>query len=182
MTRQITSFLKSRGHWLVIGMAPLLLAAWLLAPTGQRVAVVGKTWRLEVDVERLVAETDSAWCAELPASQLVLERRSTQGRERCRFTSSAWRTQWLARAEGPATLAPTWPRPPLKLAGPDGLGAERLGRRSAFYELQLEAGDGKTWTCQLKPEHWQRMRLGMRLRLAVDRFGVASCGSLLAPD
>jgi ribosome modulation factor len=166
-----------------LSLLAVVLAAWWW-DARHRALIVGKTWHLDIEVEQLVAESESAWCDEMPPLTRALDRRSAaqadgSARDRCRYQARAWRTHWLARAQGPASSPPHWPQPPLKSAGPDGFGAERLGKRQAVFEVELRRGAEGRWLCPLPREHWQGLEIGMRPRLAVDRFGVAQCASLL---
>jgi hypothetical protein len=175
-----------RGSLAWLALPALGVVAWVLQPPGVRVEVQALRWRYEIEVEQLRAETDSDWCDALPSAAAVIDRRlitephpdHATPAERCRYTTMAWRTLWLAHAEGLRGDGPRWPRPPLALAPAGQPGSERLGRREAFHEAVLVASDGKTWTCRLDLERWQRQPLGEHLRLPVDRFGVANCGRL----
>ena len=61
------------------------------------------------------------------------------------------------------------------VAPPGQPGSERLGRREAFYEIELSDGGDHLWTCRLEPARWQDLRVGERFRIPVDRFGTADC-------
>lgn len=186
---------RARKHWLAAALASgpaLALAVWVFGPHGLKVEQVAKTWRHEIEVERRVLETGSGWCDELPEGALVLSRRTLdkdpsgqrQGpAEHCHYRSPQWRTSYVAQSKGQAPDLPQWPRPVLRLAEGDhqGLGAERLGKRQAFYELQLEASDGRQWRCRQSLADWQARPARTRWRVQVDRYGVADCGSLPAP-
>ncbi|MCV2363319.1 hypothetical protein LNV23_07640 [Paucibacter sp. DJ1R-11] len=183
---------RARKHWLAAAMASgpvLALAAWVFGPHGLMVEQVAKTWRLEIEVERRVLETGSGWCDELPVGALVLSRRTLdsdpsgqrQGpSEHCHYRSPQWRTSYVAQSQGQAPAAPHWPHPELRLDDAQGqaLGAERLGKRQAFYELQLQADDGRQWSCRQNLQEWQARPAQAHYRVQVDRYGVADCASL----
>ena len=179
----------------LLALTLLLLAAWLFSPRGEAVTVARRQWRLEIEVERLRLEAGSDACDQVPADARDVIRRpgnfsstaSAPGApmlptpatpERCRYQTLAWRTQWLARQQGEAGAPPRWPQPPLAAAEPGQAGSERLGRREAFYEVQLRAGPDRVWTCRLPLDRWQALHTGQPLRLPVDRWGVADCAGL----
>lgn len=178
--------LPRRGSpiWLLAVALPVL--AWVLEPAGVRVQLERLSWRYEIEVEGLHSVADTEWCDQLPDGADVVERRLiTDPRpdhvtpaERCRYNTLAWRTHWLARAEGLRGQPPVWPHPPLRVVQPPGPGAERLGKREAFHEARLVASDGRQWTCRWDLDRWQRQPLGEHFRLPVDRFGVANCAGL----
>jgi len=170
------------------------LAFWVFGPKGLRVDQVAKTWRLEIEVERLTLETGSGWCDELPPFAQVLKRRrlesdpsgQRQGElEHCHYRAPQWRVSYLAQRQGRAPEPPQWPSPELRPGDParQGLGEERLGKRQSFYELQLQSSDGRAWSCRQSLADWQARPAQTRYRVQVDRFGVANCASLppLAP-
>lgn len=167
-----------------VGALPLLWA--LFGPRGVQVQLQRKTWRLEIEVEKRVLESGFDWCDEMPADAFDVERRLTADprglraapSEHCRYTVPQWRKRWVARAEGEAPTPPLWPRPPLSDLPPEQLGAERLGAREAFYEVQLGTPDGHGWTCRLSLAQWQALPAGSRFRVQVDRQDVADCASL----
>jgi hypothetical protein len=172
--------------WAVLALTLVPLAWWMFGPRGVAVTLERRSWRFEIEVERLRLESGSDWCDEMPAGARDVIRRTLadpSGRrpapaEHCRYTTLAWRTQWLARQQGEAGTPPSWPQPPLAVAEPGQPGSERLGRREAFYEVTLRASTGQVWTCRLQPEAWQALRPGQRFRLPVDRWGTASCAFL----
>lgn len=158
----------------LMGAGPLYL---LLGPRGVLVTIAGKSWRFEVDVERRLLESDSGRCDALPPAAVNIQAAGSD--DRCRYSLPAWRRLYQARATGDATQTPVWPRPDLdKLPG---VAAEdlRLGPRQGFFELDLRAANGRRWVCTLPRTNWQQQVLGSRLRLAVDRFGTADCGTLV---
>ena len=183
---------RLRAPWLLLailalGAGPLYL---LLGPRGALVTIESKTWRLEITVERRLLETGADWCDALPSGAVELDRRWVEqpkdsglvatAAPRCRYSLPAWRRLYQAQSRGDAAEPPVWPRPDLQqLPGfvPDAL---RLGQRQAFFELNLLTADGKRWTCTLPRTDWQRLAVGFKLRLAVDRFGTADCGKLAA--
>jgi hypothetical protein len=179
-----------RPRVLVPAIALLLmlppLAWWAYGPRGFAVELVRRSWRLEIEVERLRLESGADWCDELPQGAFDISRRlvaDPSGRrtglaEHCRYSQLAWRRQWIAREEGPAGSTPRWPSPPLRIVPAGEPGGERLGRREAYYELELRTGSGQTWTCRTAPETWQKLQVGQRFRLPVDRWGTADCGML----
>lgn len=163
--------------------ACLIALLWLLRPRGELVEAERITWRLETEVERLQQETSSDWCRDLPAGVPVIGRRLAEhpdgGQvERCQYSSTAWRTLWLAHNEGDRGSPPRWPSPPLRQLPPDTPGGERLGHREAFYEVVFRKSDDQRWTCRLDEARWQRVPLGGWHRLPVDRWSVAHCNGL----
>jgi hypothetical protein len=166
---------------------PVLLALWwVLGPSGVAVQIEQQRWRLVIEIETLVAESASGWCDEMPAGAREIGRRllpDPSGQrsvptDHCRYSVPTWRAQRSVQAEGDAPGPGPWPRPDLNGQPPEPLGAERAGKRHAFYELLLRAADGRAWTCRLAQPQWQAYRPGQRLRLQVDRFGTADCGRL----
>ena len=174
---------------LSLSLAPLLW--WLLIkPSGTAVELAAKTWRLDIEIEKLLEEGESSWCDEMPAEARKISRRlltdpagvRAAPSEHCRFSLPQWRTLRIVRAEGAWPVPPLWPNPKLNGLAADQLGAERAGKREAFYELQLRAESGQAWTCRLPPTQWLAHKLGARYRLQVDRFSVADCASLPKSD
>jgi hypothetical protein len=186
---------------LLLGLAALALAGWLFGPGGTAVQVEAKTWRLEIEIEKRIAEADSGWCDALPAEAGNIQRRwitdstgSSESPDRsgkraapaehCRYTLPQWRALRMVQAEGQAPTSPRWPDTllnegrPQDSVRPAQLGDERLGLRRAFYEIQLRAASGQTWSCRLALPQWQAQVIGSTLRLQVDRYGVANCASL----
>lgn len=164
------------------------LGWWVLGPSGVAVELTRRSWRMEIVVERLRAEAGSDWCDELPAGAFDISRRvaaDPTGRragpgEHCRYTVLAWRRHWIAKTEGGPDDRPDWPRPPLRLAPPGQPGSERLGKREAFYEVELRDRENHAWVCRVAPQRWQQLREGMRFRVPVDRFGTADCPRMYA--
>ncbi|MCV2421583.1 hypothetical protein [Paucibacter sp. DJ2R-2] len=165
------------------------LALWVFGPKGLQVDQVAKTWQLEIEVERRTLETGSGWCDELPETAQVLSRRwldsDPSGQrsgavEHCHYRSPQWRTSYVAQSQGQAPAAAVWPQPVLRPGDPErqGLGEERLGKRQSFYELQLQASDGRAWSCRQSLADWQGRPAQARYRVQVDRYGVADCASL----
>ncbi len=177
------------------------LGWWTLGPPGVPVELVRRSWRMEVVIERERAETDSAWCDELPqlapgafdiSRRLAADPTGQRAgpSERCRYTVLAWRRQWIAKTEGGPDSRPEEPRPPLRVAPPGQPGSERYGKREAFYEVELRElhelpwllpgplRDGHVWTCRMSRERWLQLRPGLRLRVPVNRFGAADCARL----
>ena len=186
---------RSAGLAILLGLASLALADWLLDPGGTAVRVESKTWRLEIEIEKRIAEADSGWCDQLPTAAANIQRRwitgpaespdSTSARttpaEHCRYTLPQWRALRMAQAQGQAPTPPRWPSPLVNGGSSRDtaqLGDERLGQRRALYEIQLRAASGQTWSCRLPLQQWQDRTLGSILRLQVDRYGVANCASL----
>jgi len=172
----------------LLTLAALSLLGWaLFGPPGVEVKLSAKTWQLDIEVEQWVLESGSDWCDALPADARDISRRLLEKSpggpraEHCRYSAPQWRRRWGARAEGTAPAPPRWPQPPLKALAPDELGAERLGKRQARYELQLRASDGRHWSCPTPLRQWQQMSTGGSFRIQVDRQGVADCASLRAP-
>ncbi|NCT85628.1 MAG: hypothetical protein GXC94_20950 [Comamonadaceae bacterium] len=162
------------------------LGWWAFGPPGVAVELTQRSWRMEVVVERLRAETGSDWCDELPEGAFDISRRvvadptgrRAQPGEHCRYTVLAWRRSWIAKTEGGPDTPPDWPRPPLRMAPPGEPGSERLGKREAFYEIALSDGGDHVWTCRVTLQRWQQLRVGMRFRVPVDRFGTADCPAM----
>lgn len=116
------------------------LGWWIFGPPGVFVELTQRSWRMEIEIERLRPETGSDWCDELPAGAYDISRRTVEvdptGRragpgEHCRYTVLAWRRAWLARNAGGPETTPDWPRPPLRITAPGEAGGERLGKRRA---------------------------------------------------
>ncbi len=174
---------------IVAAVAVLTLASlgwWIFGPTGFVVELTQRSWRMEIEVERLRLETGTDWCDELPEGASGVVRRTITdptGRragpaEHCKYSVLAWRRSWIAREQGLAGTRVDWPRPPLRVAPPGEPGSERLGRREAYYELTLRDGDGHEWTCRTDLDRWNRLKVGQRFRLPVDRWSTANCGLL----
>ena len=159
------------------------LGWWIFGPSGVAVELTQRRWRMEIVVERLRAETGSDWCDELPEGAFDISRRvmaDPSGRragpsEHCRYSLLAWRRSWIVKTEGGPEDRPDWPRPPLRIAPPGQPGSERLGKREAFYEIELRDRENHAWVCRVTPERWQQLRVGQRFRVPVDRFGTADC-------
>jgi len=159
------------------------LGWWVFGPSGVAVELVKRSWRMEIVVERLRAEAGSDWCDELPAGAFDISRRlmaDPTGRraepgEHCRYTVLAWRRSWIAKTEGGPADRPDWPRPPLRMAAPGEAGSERLGKREAYFEIELRDREDHAWICRVTPERWRELRVGQRFRMPVDRFGTADC-------
>lgn len=174
---------------IVLLALPLLpLAWWLFGPRGVLVEVERKSWRLEIEVERLVLESESGWCDEMPAQAQDISRRLLDDpsgtraapSEHCRYALPRWRRQYTLSAEGEAPTPPHWPQAQLSEHPAGQLGAERLGQRRSFHELQLSSSSGGRWNCRLPASRWQPLLPGSRLRLPVSRQGVADCAGLHA--
>lgn len=178
----------------VVVLAAMVLATlatlgwWAFGPPGVAVELTRRSWRMEILVERLRLENDSAWCDELPDGARDITRRlaadptgqRSAPSEHCRFSHLAWRRSWIAKREGGPDERPAWPTPPLRMAPPGEPGSERLGRREAFYEIELRDRDNHAWICRVDAARWQQLREGMRFRVPVDRFGTANCPALYA--
>lgn len=105
---------------------------------------------------------------------------------RCRFQVNRWRP-YRSVVAGPQTAAaPVWPAlGPIDSAGGNNLsgmagslmGSERAGQRSENYVLHLQAG-GKTWTCNVSENVWNKYEQGMTTPLQVRMTGGADCSSL----
>lgn len=172
-----------RALLLALLAALLALPIWrLFGPRGTAVTVEALHWQRDIEVERQVLESGSAWCDELPAGAQDISRRWLQdpqglrgSAEHCRFQLPAWRPRRSVHAEGMDAFDPPphWPAEPALEAG-----QERLGKRHERYALRLRADGGQVWHCELPQARWQQFHGGQRLRLAVDRHGVADCGRL----
>lgn len=176
-------------HLVLAAMATASLATvgwWKFGPEGTFVTLTQRSWRMEIVVERLRAESGSDWCDELPEGAFDISRRvaaDPSGRRaapatRCLYTVLAWRRQWIAKAEGGPDDRPDWPRPPLRVAPPGEAGGERLGQRQAFYEIELRDRAGHAWTCAVPPERWRALRPGMGFRIPVNRWSTADCPAM----
>jgi hypothetical protein len=173
----------------VIVLAAMVLATlatlgwWVFGPEGLAVELKRRSWRMEIVIEALRAETGSDWCDELPQGARDVSRRlaaDPTGRragptERCRYTALAWRRSWIAKAEGGPGDRPRWPSPPLRVAPPGEPGSERMGRREAYFEIELRDRANHAWTCRVSEARWRELREGQRFRIPVDRFGTANC-------
>lgn len=174
--------------WAALWMTPgvLLAAWWVFGPTGVMVEVVQQRWRLVIEIDKHSEESASGWCDEMPARAREIERRlladpagqRAQPSAHCRYLEPVWRALRSAERRGEPPAPPVWPTPDLNGLPAEQLGAERAGKRHEFYELELRADDGKTWTCRLPQARWALHPRGQRLRLQVDRFGTADCLSL----
>ena len=164
------------------------LGWWLFGPAGVAVELTRRGWRMEIVIERLRVEGGSDWCDEMPGGAFDITRRlmaDPTGKraapgEHCRYSTLAWRRSWIVKNEGGPGDRPDWPRPPLRVAPPGEAGSERLGKREAFYEVELRDGENHAWVCRVSPERWQALRVGMRFRIHVDRFGTADCAQMVA--
>ncbi|MCX2860959.1 hypothetical protein OOZ63_03805 [Paucibacter sp. PLA-PC-4] len=170
------------GLLLLIALLTLPLGWRLFGPRGVDVELARKTWRFEIKIEKRVDESGSAWCDDMPSGAREIDRRRLDapggGADHCRFMQPQWRSQYTVRSEGDEATPAQWPQPALSNLLPDRLGAQRLGQRQAFFEAHLRAGKGQAWTCRLSQAHWSALALGTKLRLQIDRRGVANCASL----
>lgn len=159
---------------------------WIWGPPGTAVELVQRRWRLQIDVEQLRSEADSAWCDELPTDATNVTRRiatdptgqRAEPDAHCRYHHLVWRRSWIVKAEGGPRERPQWPSPPLRVAPPGQPGSERLGKREAFYEVDLSDGGDHLWTCRVTPERWHTLREGTRWRVPVNRYGAANCAAM----
>lgn len=164
------------------------LGWWIWGPSGVFVELTRRSWRMEIVVERLRTETGSDWCDELPEGAYDIKRRviadptgvRPQPGEHCRYELLAWRRSWIVKTEGGPDDRPDWPRPPLRVAPPGQPGSERLGRREAYFEIELRDRADHAWVCRVDHERWKQLREGMRFRVPVDRFGTANCPAMYA--
>ena len=163
------------------------LGWWVFGPPGVAVELTRRSWRMEIVIERLRSESGSDWCDELPEGAFDISRRTiadasgkrAEPAEHCRYNMLAWRRSWIVKNEGGPETRPDWPRPPLRVAPPGEAGSERLGKREAYYEIDLSDGGDRTWTCRVDLERWQQLRVGQRFRMPVDRFGTANCPAMV---
>lgn len=175
---------------LTLGAGLLAAAAWIWGSGGgARVAVLAKTWQLDIEVEKRVEAPASGWCDELPAEARQVQRLMVEdaraGRRgpaaRCHYLHPQWQARRSLRSQGQDPEPPRWAAPDF-VAGDSGdtapLGSERLGQRHERYELQLRDAAGRSWSCRLPRRDWQAVPLGLRFRLRVDRFGTADCAGL----
>ncbi len=171
----------------IMVMGTVIALAWkIFGPAGVAVELTRRSWRMEIIVERLRTESGSDWCDELPEGAFDITRRTiadptgkrTEPSEHCRYSTLAWRRSWIVKNEGGPDDRPDWPRPPLRMAPPGQPGSERLGKRDAYFEIELRDREDHAWVCRLDPEHWKQLRLGMRFRMPVDRFGTANCPAM----
>lgn len=153
--------------------------AWLSwGPKGEAVQVMSLPWSRDIEIERQVEVTNSGRCDELPAQARVLDRRLLTRKEvgsdaeHCRYALREWRPVYSLKAAGDGP----WPVPhwPELSHAPD----ERAGHRHEHQEVVLGNERGQHWTCRLNSAGWASLRTGQRLRLQVDRFGVADCASV----
>lgn len=176
-------------RWAWLWLAPLLLGLlyWALAPAGTAVRVAAMNWSRDIEVERQVQQLDSGWCDEMPHGAQAISRRKVDRpdslpggtAEHCRYTVLAWRAVRSLHSEGLAPTPPFWPPVPANALSSDAdAGKERLGKRHERYELLLQSDDGQEWRCKLPMPRWQTFSTGQRLRLKVDRFGVADCSGI----
>lgn len=158
-------------------------AWWLFGPAGVAVELTKRSWRMEIVVERLRSEAGSDWCDELPDGAFDISRRTmadptgrrAEPSEHCRYNLLAWRRSWIVKSEGGPGDRPDWPRPPLRVAPPGEAGSERLGKRDAYFEIELRDRENHAWVCRVTPARWNELRVGQRFRVPVDRFGTADC-------
>lgn len=178
-------------RWAWLWLAPVLLGLlyWVLAPGGTAVRVAEMNWSRDIEVERQVQQLDSGWCDEMPPGAHAISRRNVDQPDslpgstaaHCRYSVSAWRAVRSLHSEGMAPTPPFWPPVPANALSADaGAGMERLGKRHERYELLLQSDDGRQWSCKLPLPRWQTFSTGQRLRLKVDRFGVADCSHIAA--
>jgi len=168
-------------------LATLATLGWhFFGPPGVAVELTRRSWRFEIVIERLRDESGSDWCDELPADARDVTRRviadpkglRAEPSEHCRYTQQAWRRSWIAKNEGGPADRPDWPRPPLRVAPPGQVGSERLGKRAAYFEIELRDREDHAWICQVDQARWQQLRVGQRFRIPVDRFGTANCPAM----
>jgi len=175
----------------LVAMVVAMLATvgwWIFGPPGVAVELTRRGWRMEIVVERLRAESGSDWCDELPEGARDVTRRlmadptgkRAEPSEHCRYTQLAWRRSWIAKTEGGPGDRPDWPRPPLRVAAPGEAGSERLGKREAYFEIELRDREGHAWICRVERGRWEQLRVGERFRMPVDRFGTADCPAMYA--
>lgn len=166
------------------------LGWWMFGPSGVAVALTQRSWRMEIVVERLRSESGSDWCEDMPADARDVTRRvmadptgkRAEPGEHCRYTQLVWRRHWIAQNAGGPKDRPDWPRPPLRVAAPGEAGSERLGRRDAYFEIELRDRSNHAWVCRVTQERWQQLRVGQRFRVPVDRFGTANCPAMVESD
>ena len=65
------------------------------------------------------------------------------------------------------------------MAPPGEPGSERLGKRDAYFEIELRDRSDHAWVCRVTQERWQQLRVGQRFRVPVDRFGTANCPAMV---
>lgn len=183
--------MRLRLRWVILAaMVVATLATvgwWIFGPAGVSVQLTQRSWRMEIVVERLRAESGSDWCDELPADATDVTRRvmadptgkRAEPGAHCRYTQLVWRRHWIAKAEGGPADRPDWPRPPLRMAAPGEPGSERLGKREAYFEIELRDRADHAWVCRVTQERWQQLREGQRFRVPVDRFGTANCPAMV---
>jgi hypothetical protein len=161
----------------------LPLVAWVVDQSlGVPVEVQAKIWRREIDIEHAPIQPQSDWCEKLPATATAVERLQREDPEAdqrlrpyCRFRAPGWSLLRRAVAEGDGQRPPHWPAVQLTAEG------QREGQRRAWLWLQVratDARDGRQWQCTPALAQWQRLQVGQRFRLRVDKFGVADCASL----
>lgn len=174
---------------MVLGLLATL-GWWIFGPPGVFVELTRRSWRMEMVVERLMPESGSDWCDDLPTGAYDISRRiaaDPTGRraepsEHCRYTVLAWRRHWIARTEGGPETPPHWPNPPLRIAPPGQAGSERIGRRDVFYEIELRDRADHAWICRVTPERWRELRAGTHFRIPVNRWSTADCPRMYPSD
>ncbi|MEO6278829.1 hypothetical protein [Roseateles sp.] len=173
----------------LVAMVVVTLATlgwWIFGPSGVAVQLTKRSWRMEIVIERLRSESGSDWCDDLPADARDVTRRlradltgkRAEPSEHCRYTQIVWRRQWIAQSAGGPADRPDWPRPPLRVAPPGEAGSERLGKREAYFEIELRDRSDHAWVCRVTQARWQQLRVGQRFRVPVDRFGTANCPAM----
>lgn len=101
---------------------------------------------------------------------------------RCHYQVNRWRSVRTAKASTQNSLLPAWPQLG-QLGGnflgatPGALGTEREGQRQEKYELTLQS-KGKTWTCVVPQDVWDKYEEGSTTTVQVRLSGGANCASL----
>lgn len=183
---------RDRQHRIAAVVIALLFAplGWkLFGPRGEWVTIQALRWQRDIEIDSLVAVTDSSWCDEMPAGMQEVQRKlmedpSGQRSEpspHCRYTGLQWRTLRSVRTEGQHPQAPYWGSPVLPELRPDQAGAERISKYKSIYEVLMVDAKERDWTCRINLQQWQALKPGQQFRLFVDRFGVANCSTVPGP-
>lgn len=183
---------RDRQHRIAAVVIALLFAplGWkLFGPRGEWVTIQALRWQRDIEIESLVAVTDSSWCDEMPAGMQEVQRKLMEDPSgqrsapspHCRYTGLQWRTLRSVRTEGQHPQAPFWGSPVLSAQRPDQAGAERISKYKGIYEVLMVDAKERDWTCRLNLQQWQALQPGQQFRLFVDRFGVANCSTVPGP-
>ena len=97
--------------------------------------------------------------------------------DKCHYDVDRWHQAREEVARGGLAQPPTWP--PVRLAGGSGRGAEREGKRTETYTVQLrDAKSGKVHECAYPEAKWRSIPERSRHSIAVRLIGTADCETL----